>query len=144
MASDAGSRPDGHAIVSLRQTPYRGLVVAGRGGQAAREHAELDAFADDSRHEAALRAEADGEAVGPPALGPRLVPARRLAAAGYIWAFASLRSPGARSHYDHRRAQRDRHTSARRNTFNRMLGCLHKGTPYNEEAAFRSREAIAA
>ncbi|MEU7901166.1 transposase, partial [Nonomuraea sp. NPDC049152] len=78
----------------------------------------------------------------------RKVKNQRLAAAGYVWAFASLRAPGPRAHYDHRRAQGDRHSSALRNTFNRMLGCLHhclqKGVPYNENVAFRPREAAAA
>jgi hypothetical protein len=29
---------------------------------------------------------------------------QRLAAVGHVWAFASLRAPGPRAHYDHRRA----------------------------------------
>jgi transposase len=56
----------------------------------------------------------------------RKVKNQRLAAAGYVWAFASLKaSPHARAHYDRRKAAGDRHVAAQRNLFNRMLGCLH-------------------
>src|SRR5271165_685478 len=45
----------------------------------------------------------------------------RLAAAGYIWAFAALTaSPGARDHYDRRRDAGDRHAAAQRNLGNRL------------------------
>ncbi|MGW4985630.1 IS110 family transposase, partial [Streptomyces mirabilis] len=44
---------------------------------------------------------------------------------GYLWAFSSLRnSPGARAHYDRRRAAGDRHVSAQRHLFNRFVGML--------------------
>lgn len=71
----------------------------------------------------------------------RRVKNNRLAAAGYIWAFSALtRSPGARAHYDRRKALGDRHTAAQRNLFNRLLGCLHHclktGQPYDESTAF--------
>ncbi|WP_419723322.1 transposase [Streptosporangium roseum] len=74
----------------------------------------------------------------------RKVKNQRLAATGYVRAFASLRAaPGPRAHYDHRRAEGDRHSSALRNTFNRMLGCLfhclQTGQRYNESAAFGAR-----
>jgi transposase len=55
----------------------------------------------------------------------RKVKNQRLAAVGFTWAFTALRDPGARAHYDRRRAIGDRHNSALRNTFNRMLGCLY-------------------
>ncbi|MFG1689725.1 IS110 family transposase [Nonomuraea sp. NPDC049269] len=78
----------------------------------------------------------------------RKVKNQRLAAAGYVWAFASLRAPGPRAHYDRRRAEGDRHSSALRNTFNRMLGCLHhclhKGATYNEHVAFPPRSKATA
>ncbi|MFC5754315.1 IS110 family transposase [Actinomadura rugatobispora] len=78
----------------------------------------------------------------------RKVKNQRLAAAGHVWAFASLRAPGPRAHYDHRRAAGDRHSSALRNTFNRMLGCLYHclqtGRLYDEANAFRTRLAAAA
>ncbi|MBW8796365.1 MAG: IS110 family transposase [Streptomyces sp.] len=66
---------------------------------------------------------------------------QRLASAGYIWAFAALTaSPGARAHYDRRRAAEDRHVAAQRNLFNRLLGCLHHclthRIPYDEQTAF--------
>ncbi|MCD0486078.1 IS110 family transposase [Streptacidiphilus sp. ASG 303] len=71
----------------------------------------------------------------------RRIKNQRLAAVGYVWAFASLTaSPGARAHYDRRRADGDRHISAQRNLFNRMLGCLHhcltNNVPYDETTAF--------
>lgn len=71
----------------------------------------------------------------------RRVKNNRLAAAGYVWAFSALtRSPGARAHYDRRKAHGDRHTAAQRNLFNRLLGCLHyclqTRQPYDESAAF--------
>ncbi|WP_280266129.1 IS110 family transposase [Nocardia wallacei] len=50
----------------------------------------------------------------------------RLAAAGWIWAFAAAVNPGpGRAHYQHRRAHGDRHTPALRHLFNKMLGQLH-------------------
>ncbi len=71
----------------------------------------------------------------------RRVKNNRLADAGYTWAFAALTaSPGARAHYDRRRHAGDRHASAQRNLFNRLLGCLHHclatGQYYNEHTAF--------
>jgi transposase len=71
----------------------------------------------------------------------RRVKNNRLAAAGYIWAFAALTaSPGARAHYDRRRDAGDRHGAAQRNLFNRLLGCLHHclatGQHYDEATAF--------
>jgi transposase len=77
----------------------------------------------------------------------RKVKNQRLAAAGYVWAFASLRTAGARAHYDHRRTVGDLHSSALRNTFNRMLGCLfhclQTGQHYDETIAFGARLAAA-
>ena len=66
---------------------------------------------------------------------------RRLAAVGAIWALASLRSsPGARRHYDARRAAGDWNRQAQRHLFNKFLGqlhhCLHTGQLYNEHRAF--------
>jgi transposase len=71
----------------------------------------------------------------------RRVKNQRLAAAGYVWAFAALTaSLGARAHYDRRREAGDRHTAAQRNLFNRMLGCLHHcltgRIDYDEAIAF--------
>ena len=71
----------------------------------------------------------------------RRVKNQRLASVGYIWAFATLTaSPGARAHYDRRKAAGDRHVAAQRNLFNRLLGCLHHclhtGQTYNEYRAF--------
>ncbi|WP_442806453.1 IS110 family transposase [Streptomyces sp. NBC_01022] len=71
----------------------------------------------------------------------RKVKNQRLAAVGYVWAFVSLtRSPGARAHYDRRRAAGDRHVAAQRNLFNRFMGmlfhCLQNGQAYDEAIAF--------
>ncbi len=78
----------------------------------------------------------------------RKVKNQRLAAAGFVWAFASLRSAGPRAHYDHRHAIGNRHSSALRNTFSRTLGCLHHclqtGQLYDENAAFGIRLQAAA
>jgi transposase len=73
----------------------------------------------------------------------------RLAAAGYVWAFAALRpSPGARAHYDRRRATDDAHTAALRHLFNRLIGCLYHclqiRRTYDETTAFPPRLAAAA
>lgn len=66
---------------------------------------------------------------------------RRLNAVGPIWALASLRaSPGARRHFDARRAAGDWNHQAQRHLFNKFLGqlhhCLHTGQLYNEHVAF--------
>jgi transposase len=71
----------------------------------------------------------------------RRVKNQRLAAAGYLWAFAALTaSPGARAHYDRRKTAGDRHAAAQRNLFGRLLGCLHQclatGQHYDEDTAF--------
>jgi transposase len=76
----------------------------------------------------------------------RKVKNNRLAAAGYIWAFAALTaSPGARRHYDRRRDAGDGHAAAQRNLFSRLLGCLHHclltGTRYDEATAFPAAAA---
>ncbi len=60
---------------------------------------------------------------------------------GYIWAFAALTaSPGARAHYDRRKASGDRHIAAQRNLFNQPIGilhhCLQTRQRYDETTAF--------
>lgn len=70
----------------------------------------------------------------------RTVKNQRLASTGYMWAFAALRRPETRAHYDRRRAGGERHTAALRNMFNKMLGslyhCLQTGTRYDPSRAF--------
>ena len=66
---------------------------------------------------------------------------RRLAAIGPIWALGSLRaSPGARRHYDARRAAGDWNHQAQRHLFNKFLGqlhhCLQTGQHYDEPLRF--------
>jgi transposase len=76
----------------------------------------------------------------------RRVKNQRLASVGYLWAFAALTaSPGARAHYDRRKAAGERHVAAQRNLFNRMIGILHHclatGAKYDEHTAFPAVEA---
>jgi transposase len=56
-------------------------------------------------------------------------------------------SPGARAHYDRRKAAGDHHTAAQRNLFNRMIGILHHclttRTNYDEDIAFPPPQAEA-
>jgi hypothetical protein len=71
----------------------------------------------------------------------RKVKNQRLAAVGYIWAFAALTaSPHARACYDRRRALGDGHVAASRNLYNRFLSqmrhCLTTGESYRAERAF--------
>jgi transposase len=71
----------------------------------------------------------------------RRVRNRRLADACHWWAFAALtKSPGARAHYDRRRAAGDRHHAALRNLANKLLGrlwwCLLNNQPWDEAAAW--------
>jgi hypothetical protein len=73
--------------------------------------------------------------------GHRHIKNRRLAAVGPIWALGSLRaSPGARRHFDARRAAGDWNHQAQRHLFNKFLGqlhhCLQTGQLYNEHLAF--------
>ncbi|MDR3662670.1 MAG: IS110 family transposase [Mycobacterium sp.] len=74
---------------------------------------------------------------------------RRLNAVGPIWALASLRaSPGARRHFDARRAAGDWNHQAQRHLFNKFLGqlhhCLQTRRLYNELQAFPPPLPIAA
>jgi transposase len=66
---------------------------------------------------------------------------KRLGDACHWWAFATLtRSPGARAHYDRRRAAGDHHNAALRNLANKLLGrlwwCLQNNEPWNDQAAW--------
>ena len=66
---------------------------------------------------------------------------KRLGDACHWWAFATLtRSPGARAHYDRRRAAGDHHNAALRNLANKLLGrlwwCLQKHEPWDDDAAW--------
>ena len=84
-----------------------------------------------------------------PTWGYRRVKNQRLASVGYVWAFAALTaSPGARAHYDRRKAAGDRHVAAQRNLFNRLLGCLHHclaaSTQYDEATAFPTTSSTSA
>ncbi|MEV0697987.1 transposase [Saccharopolyspora sp. NPDC050389] len=67
----------------------------------------------------------------------------RLAAVGWLWAFiAATHCEPAKAHYRRRRDHGDRHSTALRHLFNRMLGqlyhCLQTGQTYDETKAFPS------
>ena len=83
----------------------------------------------------------------------RHVKNRRLADACHWWAFASItKSPGARAHYDRRRAAGDSHNAALRNLANKLLGrlwwCLLNDLTWDDDAAWptlaQAREQAAA
>jgi transposase len=75
----------------------------------------------------------------------------RLAAAGWIWAFAAAtHNEFAREHYRRRSDQGDRHAAAQRHLFNRLVGqlyyCLQHEQPFDEAKAFavaRSTASVA-
>jgi transposase len=74
---------------------------------------------------------------------------RRLGNACHWWAYATLtRSPGARAHYDRRRAAGDAHNAALRNLANKLLAklwhCLQTNTYYHETSAWPALETTAA
>ncbi len=74
---------------------------------------------------------------------------KRLNAVGTIWALSSLRaSPGARRHFDARRATGDWNRQAQRHLFNKFLGqlhhCLQTGQLFNEHQAFPPPLTLAA
>ena len=71
----------------------------------------------------------------------RQVKNNRLAAVGFVWAFAAIPRPGpVKDQYDRRRTHGDRHAAALRNVFNRLLGqlyhCLQTGQTYDASKAF--------
>jgi transposase len=71
----------------------------------------------------------------------RQVKNNRLAAVGFVWAFAAIPRPGPiKDLYDRRRAHGDRHAAALRNVFNRSLGqlwyCLQTNQLYDQAKAF--------
>jgi len=71
----------------------------------------------------------------------RRVRNKRLTDACHWWAFAALtKSPGARAHYDRRRAAGDHHNAALRNLANKLIGrmwwCLHNKQAWEEASAW--------
>lgn len=74
---------------------------------------------------------------------------RRLGDACHWWAFAALtKSPGARAHYDRRRARGDTHNAALRHLANKLIGklwhCLQHGLVYDETTAWTDQPVRAA
>jgi len=82
----------------------------------------------------------------------RKVRNKRLGDACHWWAFAALTwSPGARSHYDQRRAAGEHHNAALRNLANKLIArmwwCIANDQPWDEHAAwpaFNNEERSAA
>jgi transposase len=71
----------------------------------------------------------------------RKVRNKRLGDACHWWAFSALTwSPGARAHYDQRRAVGDHHNAALRNVANKLIGrmwwCLTNNEPWDDTAAW--------
>jgi hypothetical protein len=71
----------------------------------------------------------------------RKVRNKRLGDACHWWAFAMLtKSPGAREHYDRRRAAGDHHNAALRNLANKLIGrlwwCIQNNEMWDEQAAW--------
>lgn len=78
----------------------------------------------------------------------RRVRNKRLGDACHWWAFSMLtKSPGARAHYDRRRAVGDNHNAALRNLANKNLGrlwwCLQHEQHWDEAAAWPSVPLVA-
>jgi len=134
------SHPDAEIIDSL---PGLGLVLGAR---------VLSEFGDDRARwaDAASRRCYAGTAPITRASGKgrvvlaRHVRNRRLADACYLWAFSALtKSPGARAHYDQRRAAGDTHNKALRRLANKLLGqlhyCLDQQVSYDEALAWTTK-----
>ncbi len=78
----------------------------------------------------------------------RRVRNKRLGDACHWWAFAMLtKSPGARAHYDRRRAAGDNHNAALRNLANKLIArlwwCLQNNSPWDEIAAWNGNTKTA-
>ncbi|MGV9687902.1 IS110 family transposase [Streptomyces sp. NPDC003444] len=138
------SHPDSEIIIS-----FPGLSVTSGARVLAEVGDDRERFADAR----ALKAYAGAAPVTRASGRSRVVVARavknqRLASAGYMWAFAALRSHEPREHYDSRRSTGERHTAALRNLFNKLLGCLYhclqNHMPYDPERAFATPVALAA
>ncbi len=150
-ACDSAADLEAAAAESFNQHPDAGIITSFPGIGAltgARVLAEIGDDRSRFQHAKRLKAYAGAAPVTRASGKNRSVTCRRiknsrLAAAGYIWAFAALTSsPGARAHYDRRRDTGDRHTAALRNLYSRLLGCLHHCLAtrqhYDETTAFPS------
>src|SRR5882757_5923836 len=103
---DRGPRPRG---------PRRDLAThQGHPGTAVTTASFADARALEGFAGAAPVTRASGRSIS---IVRRTVKNNRLAAVGFVWAFAAIPRPGpAKTHYDHRRTTGDRHAAALRNT----------------------------
>jgi transposase len=136
-----GERFDTHPLAPiLRSAPGLGPVLA------ARVLAEIGDDPTRFDSPAGLRAFAGTAPVTRASGRSRYVKARkirnkRLGDACHWWAFAMLtKSPGARAHYDRRRAAGDHHNAALRNLANKLLGrlwwCLKNHELWDDTAAW--------
>jgi hypothetical protein len=132
---------DQHALAPiLRSVPGLGPILA------ARVLAEVGDDRDRFLTPAGLRAFAGTAPVTRASGRSRYVKARkvrnkRLGDACHWWAFAMItKSPGARAHYDRRRAAGEHHNAALRNLANKLLGrlwwCLKNGELWDDAAAW--------
>ena len=149
LESKLASRFDAHPDAEiLRSLPGLGSVLGAR---------VLAEFGDDRTRFADAKARRCYAGTAPitRASGTRLVVLsriarnRRLADACYLWAFCALtNSPGARRHYDRRRAKGDSHHMALRSLANKLVGILHgcasHRSRYSEAIAWSTVSADAA
>lgn len=131
-----------HHAELLRATPGLGPVLAarvlGEVGDDPNRFASADGLRSFAGTAPITRASGRSRVVS-----ARRVRNRRLADACHWWAFAALtKSPGARAHYDRRRAAGDSHNAALRNLANKLLGrlwwCLANDEPWDDSAAWPS------
>jgi transposase len=132
-----GQHPDYHILTSFPGlsdvTGARLLAEIGDDPQRFTDPRGLKAFAG-----AAPITRASGRSIS---ITHRRVKNNRLAAVGFVWAFAAIPRPGpAKDHYDRRRAHGDRHAAALRHLYNRFLGqlwhCLQTRQTYDEHKAW--------
>jgi transposase len=142
LAKALSDRFDTHALAPiLRSAPGLGPVLAARVlAEIGNDPARFDS-------PAGLRAFAGGTAPVHPRLRPLSLrqgpqdPQQATRRACHWWAFAMLtKSPGARAHYDCRRAAGDHHSAALRNLANKLLGrlwwCLQNQRLWDDDAAW--------
>lgn len=148
LEKELGEVFDTHPMAPLlRSVPGLGTVLSGR------ILAEIGDDAERFTTPAGLRAFA-GTAPITRASGrshyvkARKVRNKRLGDACHWWAFSILtKSPGARAHYDKRRAMGERHNAALRNLANKLLGrlwwCLKHNETWDDDRAWTTNAAPA-
>jgi transposase len=141
MAAHLMRHPDADIVASLPGLgPILGSRVLGEFGD------DPDRFSDAAARRAYATTAPVTRASGKRRVVVRRGGNRRLADACRLWAFATLTaSPGARAHYDRRRAAGDGHEAALRNLANKLVGqlhyCLHHHIAYLEHLAWPAAPA---